>query len=111
SDHATARAASLALAHAAKLVLVHATGDDAPPEHNDPVLLEQLGEVTAAMRSEIAVRLADRVIALRERGIDVELVSPDGPPGEVVANIARDRGAQLICVGTHGTTGISRLLL
>jgi universal stress protein E len=111
SDHATARAASIALAHHAKLVLVHATSDVAPPEHDDPKLLEQLGEVTAAMRVEIVRRLADEVIALRARGVDVELVSPEGPPGEVVPQVARDRGAQLICVGTHGTTGISRLLL
>jgi nucleotide-binding universal stress UspA family protein len=111
SDQAADRAASLALAHRAKLVLVHATTDDAPIEHTDPSLLEQLGEVTAAMRVEIVRRLADHMLALRDRGVDVELVSPEGAPGEVVANVARDRGAQLICVGTHGTTGISRLLL
>ncbi len=111
SDCATQRAASLALTHHAKLVLVHATSDDAPIEHADPSVLEQLGEVTAAMRAEVARRLADHVIAIRERGVDVDLVSPEGAPGEVVPQVARDRGAQLICVGTHGTTGISRLLL
>jgi nucleotide-binding universal stress UspA family protein len=111
SDHALERAAGLALMHRAKLVLVHANADDAPIEHTDNEVLKQLGEVTAAMRVEITRRLADRIIALRGRGVDVELSSPEGPPGEIVTQVARDRGADLIVVGTHGNTGISRLLL
>jgi nucleotide-binding universal stress UspA family protein len=111
SNHALYRAATLALEHHAKLVMVHATTDEPAPEHADEIVLRQLGEVTAAMRIEITRRLADHVIELRARGVDVELVSPEGPPGELVTKVAHDRGAQLICVGTHGTTGISRLLL
>jgi nucleotide-binding universal stress UspA family protein len=74
-------------------------------------MLQQLGEVSAAMRVEVARRLGTAIEALQARGIEVELVNPTGPPGEVVAHVATERKAELIVVGTHGNTGISRFLL
>ena len=111
SEQAVARAAGLALLHGAKLVLVNALADDAPIENVGNDLLQQIGEVTAAMRAEVAKRLAERLTALRESGVDAELVSITGPPGEVVGQVAKERGAELIVIGTHGHTGISRFLL
>lgn len=111
SEQALDRAAALAKLHGARLVIVHAQADDAPIEHVDNDMLKQLSTVSAAVRVEEAKRLAERLTALRATGIDAEVTSQTGPPGEVVAQIAKDRGAELIVVGTHGHTGISRFLL
>ena len=111
SEQAVDRAAALAQLHHAKLLLVHGQADDAPLDHPDNAMLEQLGEVSAAVRAEEAKRLGDRVAQLAGRGIDVELATRTGAPGEVVAQIATERHAELIVVGTHGHTGISRFLL
>jgi nucleotide-binding universal stress UspA family protein len=111
SEQALDRAAALAELHHAKLVLVNAVADDAPIENVDNEILKQLGEVSAALHAETAKKFAERLAALRARGIDVELASPLGPPGEQIAKVAKDRHADLIVVGTHGHTGISRFLL
>lgn len=111
SEQAVDRAAGLAKLHGSKLVLVHGQANDAPIESTDNAMIEQLGEVSAAVRAEEARRLGERIAELRARGVDAELISRTGPPGEVVAGIASERHAELIVVGTHGHTGISRFLL
>jgi nucleotide-binding universal stress UspA family protein len=111
SEQAINRAAALAQLHGAKLVLVSAHADDAPIDSVDNDMLQQLGEVSAAMRDEVSKHLAVLLDSIKQRGVDVELASPTGPPGEVLAQIAKDKGAELIVVGTHGHTGISRFLL
>jgi nucleotide-binding universal stress UspA family protein len=111
SEQALERAAALAQLNGASLVMVHAQADDAPIENIDNAMLEQIGEVSAAVRAEEAKRLAERQQQLQARGITVDLVHRGGPPGEVISDVARERGAQLIVVGTHGHTGIQRFLL
>jgi len=111
SDHAVERAVAIALKHGAELVLVHAQADDAPIAEVDNAMLEQLGEVSAAVRVEEARLLADRMGAIRERGVEVDVVSRVGAPGEILAAVAVERDAELVIVGTYGHTGVSRLLL
>jgi nucleotide-binding universal stress UspA family protein len=111
SDQALERAAAIAQLRGAKLVIVHALADDAPIANVGNEMLEKLGEVSAAVRAEAARQLADRLERLSARGIDAELASPVGPPGEVIAQVAKERGSELIVIGTHGLTGISRFLL
>ena len=111
SDQAIDRAAALAAKHGAKLVLVHAVANDTVVEEVDNEMVLQLGAVSAAMRAEVAKRLAEKLATLRAQGIDAELATPVGAPGEVVAQLAKQRSAELIVVGTHGHTGISRFLL
>src|SRR5262249_54659985 len=111
SDHALERAIAIALQNHARVVLVHAQADDAPIAEVDNAMLEQLGEVSAAARVEEARLLADKLDEIRAAGLDTEVVSRIGPPGEVMAAAAAERKAELIVVGTHGHTGISRFLL
>jgi len=111
SEQALERAAALAQHHGATLVMVHAQADDAPIEHVDNDVLEQLGEVSAAVRVEEAKRLAEKVQHLTKLGVSVELVSRTGAPGEVISEIAKERDAELIVIGTHGHTGLQRFLL
>lgn len=111
SEHALDRAAAIAQLNNAALVMVNAQADDAPLENVDNAMLEQLGQVSAAVRAEEVRRLAERVLQLQARGVKVELINQAGSPGEVVSAIATERHAELIVVGTHGHTGIQRFLL
>ncbi|HWU90957.1 MAG TPA: universal stress protein [Kofleriaceae bacterium] len=111
SDQALERAAALAEQHGAKLVLVHAQAEEAPLEEVDDAIQQQLGEVSAAVRAHDARGLADRVAQLAARGLAADVVSRSGPPDEVLPETAAERGAELIVLGSHGHTGIARLLL
>ena len=111
SEQALERAAALAQQNRSHLIMVHAQADDAPIDNVDNEVLKQLGEVSAAVRAEEQRRLATRVSELAARGVSVELDHRTGPPGEVVSEVARERGAELIVIGTHGHTGIHRFLL
>ena len=111
SDAALDRAVGIAELHQAKLVLVHAQANDAPIAEVDNEMLKQLGEVSAAVRVQEARGLADRMAAIEARGLRVDLVSRIGPPDEVLSNAATEEGAQLIVLGSHGLTGIARMLL
>lgn len=112
SDHALDRAVAMAAQHKAKLVLVHAqANDDMPPEASDSTMLQILGEVSGAVRTEEAVRLADKLAAIEAQGVTTELVSRVGPADELIAAVAVEQHAELIVVGTHGHTGLSRFLL
>ncbi len=111
SDQALDRAIAIAELHGARIVLVHAQADDAPIAEIDNAMLAQLGEVSAAVRVAEAVQLAERLERIQARGVRAELISRIGPPGEVLAAAAIEERAELIVVGTHGRTGISRFLL
>ncbi len=111
SDSAVDRAIQLAEQHHAQIILVHAQGDDAPVEDTDNEMLKQLGEVSAAVRVEEARGLSERMTRIQSRGIAADVISRVGPPGEILAAAAAERKAELIVVGTHGRTGISRFLI
>jgi nucleotide-binding universal stress UspA family protein len=111
SEHALDRAAALAKQNGATLIMVHAQADDAAIENVDNEMLRQLGEVSEAVRVEEVRRLTTRRDQLAALGVQVELMSKVGPAGEIIAEIARERYAELIVVGTHGHTGIHRFLL
>lgn len=111
SDHAIERAIGIALLHRAKIVLVHAQAADAPIAEVDNTILAQLGEVSAAIRAEEAVRLADQLAEIQALGLGATVISRIGPPDEVLIAAANDEHAELIVVGTHGHTGVSRFLL
>lgn len=112
ADHALARGAAMALQHGAKLIVVHAQANDAmAPDAGDSAMLQILGEVSGAVRTEEAVRLADKLAAIEAKGVTTELISRVGPADELLASIASERRAELVVVGTHGHTGLSRFLL
>lgn len=111
SDLALERAAAIAALHGAELVLVHAQADDAPLDGTSNEMLDQLGEVSAAMRVAEARALAARLLQLTERGLRARLVTRVGPPAEVLTACALEENADLIAVGSQGLTGIHRFLI
>src|SRR6185436_6152471 len=107
SDVSLDRAVAIAAQHGAGIVLVHAQAEeDAPHAAIDPATLQQLGEVSAAVRAADAVALADRMAQVEARGVAVELISRIGPPDEVLAHASVERAAGMIVIGSHGHTGI-----
>jgi nucleotide-binding universal stress UspA family protein len=48
---------------------------------------------------------------LRERGLTADVAAEEGPAAAAIARAARERGAGLIAMATHGRSGIGRLVL
>src|ERR1051325_10923160 len=111
SDNALERAIAIAELHRAKLVLVHAQSTEPPVAEVDNAVLEQIGEVSAAIRAEAAIRLARKLAEIQALGLPAAVISRVGAPDEVLASAAHDEATDLIVVGTHGHTGVSRFLL
>ncbi len=113
SDQAVDRAAAIAAQHQAKLLLVHAQGDETVSTNlaTQNVMVSELEQMNAAVRAE-ETRVLDTTLGqVRERGVTVESVIRAGPADEILAQVADEYGADLIVVGTHGRTGLSRFLL
>jgi nucleotide-binding universal stress UspA family protein len=111
SDQALGRAIAIAKQHGAKIILCHAQADDAPVKDVDNAILAQLGEVSAAIRVAEAREIAARMQQVTAAGMQADVISRIGSPGEVIANAANETRADLIVVGTHGRTGLSRFLI
>jgi nucleotide-binding universal stress UspA family protein len=77
--------------------------DDADATPPDPALdlLEDRGEKATDAVAERAT----------ERGLDAETGVVDGVPTSAIVDYAADREMDLVVMGTHGRTGIDRLLL
>jgi len=72
------------------------------------------GDIERA-KSDVAERNKDMLERtatwLREQGLNAETVIRDGDPSRMIVEEAKDWGADLIVVGSHGYSGIKRLLL
>jgi nucleotide-binding universal stress UspA family protein len=93
----------------ARVVLLHAY--NMPIEYTAygpiPTSLHYLQDVGAAAEA----RLEEVAAGLREQGIEVETMSREGYPAEVIVEEAERLGADLIAMGTHGRSGLGHLLL
>jgi nucleotide-binding universal stress UspA family protein len=104
-------AAELAEKFAAELVLLHVVQDmtlvlpDAVMP--TPVAAPDLDEMTAAARAGLARLVADLNLARLNPATEVRI----GTPAVEIDAAAKDLKADLICVSTHGRTGLAHLLL
>jgi nucleotide-binding universal stress UspA family protein len=71
-------------------------------------MLEQLWTDRLRIHEEIATRAAG---ALRAAGLAAEPRVLHGDPREVIVDCARAEGVGLVVMGSHGRTGLARLLL
>ena len=53
----------------------------------------------------------DLLVIARQEGVDVSGLVIEGRPYEAIVEHAREKGADLIVMGSHGKTGIERLLM
>jgi nucleotide-binding universal stress UspA family protein len=58
----------------------------------------------------MADRMEPLVVQAREQGIRARSLLIEGPPEEVIAVTAAQESVDLVIMGSHGRTGLSRLL-
>ncbi len=94
--------ASLRLLHVVEPILVPADFAMGPVT---PAEFEQQLEVQAKQNLEAAARRA------REAGLAVETEMRRGKPFDQIVACGRERGCDLIILGTHGLTGLTHILM
>ena len=110
SERAWATARRLAGAIGAEMVLLHVFVET-PLYSEIPLSSERVREAYAAARTWAADNLDRWAAAARAEGIDVKTLLRTGVPHEEIVATARDEGADLIAMGTHGRGGLNRLVL
>jgi len=109
SDAAVAEAVDLASALGAKLTIFHAfelpVPAVSPYEVAIPEAYLEESRKAAGKRLEAARELAEGA------GVTVESRLGEGPAARAISDAARDVGADLIVIGTHGHTGLAHLVL
>jgi nucleotide-binding universal stress UspA family protein len=104
SAQAFAVATSLARDHGARLVLLHVA--------EEPAFIDGTGLVPfdpVMYRSELLNKLDQ--LAVRAPGVEVETRLAEGNPVSAVLRAAAEVQSDLIVMGTHGWTGLRRLLM
>lgn len=108
SQLAVDHALMLARRGGASLTLVHVAPVPAPahlrPDDSWAALLRERLSADRARLAELRERLAGQ-------GVEISQIVVDGEPDPGLADAARELHADLVVVGTHGRTGLGRLLL
>jgi nucleotide-binding universal stress UspA family protein len=110
AEPAEAQALRLARALGADLVYVHVTVETALYGEG-PFSMSEVQRVYDAQREWATETLAARVTAAKERGVPARMVVKAGVPHAEIVKTAQDEAAEMIVVGTHGRSGLERLLL
>ena len=103
-------ACDLARVHRSTLALVHAFVElpaYAAPDAPGPVV----GEIWDEQRRWVQQSLDERVAAARASGLHAKALVMTGSPAPAIAEAAAGEHADLLVIGTHGRTGINRLLI
>lgn len=113
SEYAVRYAAALVRTLGVHLEVVHAL-DPAAIEGGDTYgiafLRSELEQTLMSCEEHAHRRLEGTAEELREAGVDVSTRVLRGAPASALVAHARHTGAQLIAVGTHGRSGIDRLV-
>jgi nucleotide-binding universal stress UspA family protein len=91
--------------HGGKIVLVHAVYFD---EEEFAITPEQR-EKRFELGKKVCYQTKEQTLS--EFGVDVESLVCEGEPPEVIVDVAREKKADLIALGTHGRKGLKRLLM
>jgi nucleotide-binding universal stress UspA family protein len=110
SERAWATARRLARAVGAEVVLLHVFVE-MPLYSEAPLSGERVREAYAAARTWAAEHLEQWAATARSEGLAVKTLLRTGVPHADIVETARDEGADLIAIGTHGRGGLNRLML
>jgi nucleotide-binding universal stress UspA family protein len=111
SERAWGLARRLARAVGADVVVLHVFAPPPPPYVDIPFPAAEVGELYASSRQWVEEQLAKWAATARADGLTVKTLLRDGAAHREIVAAARDEGADLIAIGTHGYTGVDRLLL
>jgi nucleotide-binding universal stress UspA family protein len=95
----------------ARLLLLHAwqlPGDYALLDYAGPSFLTAFREETVAAASRV---MEEKASGLRGQGVEVETVLREGSAAGSIVDLAAERGVGLIAMGTHGASGLERLVM
>lgn len=95
-----------ARAHGSKVTLVHAVFFDSEEFSISPGQIEKRLEKGRAA----CERAVEEGYSL-QCDIDIEYLVIQGEPHEVITKVARERGIDLIAMGTHGRSGLRRMIM
>jgi universal stress protein A len=110
SAPARRRATALAKACRAPLVLLHVMTPPSPFVGEDTLPSSYMDLLTLARRSAKR-RLAAALARVKRERVRAKAVFVEGLPASEILRAARRERADLIVMGTHGRTGISRVFL
>jgi nucleotide-binding universal stress UspA family protein len=110
SERAVDAAADLAKLFDAKVIVVHAY--ELPYYPYPGVAAPTAGtDLPAAIRAAATAGLDSVVRKVRERAPRAEGILRMGAPADEILAVAKEHGADLVVMGTHGRTGLARALL
>jgi len=93
-----------------ELVLAHILVE--PIVYGDPSLAtDTTWQLFEQGRKWVEDELEKWASAARAQGMTVRTIVRTGSANEEIVNLATDEGAELIIMGTHGRTGLNRMLL
>ena len=111
SRPAFAEALALATANRAELLIVHVVDVVIPPLEDTYVSPQVLDRLITSTRADAAKRLNALVRKAKTAGVTVTGELLEGTPRDAIPRAARRKRADLIVMGTHGRTGLRKLLL
>ncbi len=112
SDKAVDQGLALAKAVGAKVTILRVTSQPAPMVYDGVMVALPIEEIS----QEIAKGVEKYFVTLRAKagalGIDAETIQIENDfPWEIIIDTARDKGAGLIVMASHGRRGLSAVLL
>lgn len=110
AEAAEARAIALARSLGADVLFVH-VAVEAPLYGEGPFTMHDATAVFETQRRWAEKELAGRVATATARGVVGRAVVKVGVPVDEITQIAADEKADMIVIGTHGRSGLGRLLL
>lgn len=111
SRAAFTRAVDLARDNGAELTVAHVIAPVIPVVGDGYISPAAFDQLQASARAWARKRLDALVARAKTRKVTVRPLLLEGVPHEQIVRTARRKRADLIVVGTHGRTGVSRLLL
>lgn len=105
---------AVARRHGAELVLVHAGEIPEQGKAHPHAAVPFVEEYEAALRQDFQaghLRLEELHEQLQAEGANVSQLYVNGPPDEGLCRAAKETGADLLLVGTHGRTGFRRFIM
>jgi nucleotide-binding universal stress UspA family protein len=103
--HAFATACSLARDHGARVIVLYVRAPEVVPYGKlGPIVPDPVRTPADAQAGLSGPHLPDP-------GVEVEYRVAEGDPAAEIIRLARELGANLIVMGTHGRTGLGRLLM
>jgi universal stress protein A len=107
SGYAMQIAADLARQHQARIIILH-VAETLGPEN------VTFGEATSQLEPTAYRRRLEEDLRQREpapQDVSVEYVLGEGDTAQEIQRVAQSRGCDLIVMGTHGRTGLTRLVM